>query len=107
MRLERGRRKVLEGVIVSDKMQKTRVVVVERLKRHPLYGKVIRVYKRYKVHDEKESTGIGDRVKIIETRPLSKEKRFRILKIIKKSNLQEKEEVLKKEELKKARNKKK
>ncbi len=104
---QRGKRKILEGVVVSDKMQKTRVVVVERLKRHPLYGKVMRVYKRYKVHDEKETAQVGDRVRIIETRPLSKEKRFRILEIIKKASLQEREEVLRKEELKKLRNKKK
>lgn len=76
-------RKIREGVVVSDKMNKTRVVLVERLKRHPLYEKVIRVRKRYYVHDEENTSREGDRVKIIETRPLSKLKRWKLLEIIK------------------------
>lgn len=78
-----NRRKIRNGVVVSDKMMKTIVVKVERLMRHPLYKKTIRKYKKFKVHDENNSAKIGDRVKIVETRPLSKDKRWRLIKIIK------------------------
>jgi small subunit ribosomal protein S17 len=76
------KRKVREGVVVSDKMDKTVVVAVETRKVHPLYKKAIRVTKKYKVHDENNACKIGDKVKIVETRPLSKEKRWRVTEII-------------------------
>jgi small subunit ribosomal protein S17 len=76
------KRKVREGSVVSDKMDKTVVVAVETSKVHPLYKKAIRVTKKYKAHDEKNACKIGDKVKIVETRPLSKEKRWRVTEII-------------------------
>ena len=78
----RPKRKIFEGVVVSNKMQKTVVVKVERKKMHPLYKKIIKVFKKYKAHDEHNQCKEGDKVLIIETRPLSKEKRFRVLKKI-------------------------
>ncbi len=78
----RNRRKVRDGVVVSDKMHKTVVVVVQELKAHPLYKKVVRRTRRLKVHDEDESCRIGDRVRIAETRPISKDKRWRIAEIL-------------------------
>jgi small subunit ribosomal protein S17 len=77
----RGRRKVREGIVVSDKMQKTVVVVVEDRVKHPLYGKVLRRTTKLKAHDEKEC-GIGDRVLLMETRPLSATKRWRVVEIL-------------------------
>jgi small subunit ribosomal protein S17 len=77
----RGRRKVREGIVVSDKMQKTVVVVVEDRVKHPLYGKVLRRTSKLKAHDEKEC-GIGDRVLLMETRPLSATKRWRVVEIL-------------------------
>ncbi len=77
-----SRRKVREGLVVSDKMDKTAVVAVVRLKRHPLYGRVQRVTKRFKAHDENNEAREGDRVRIMETRPLSKQKNWRILQIV-------------------------
>jgi small subunit ribosomal protein S17 len=77
-----SRRKVREGLVVSDKMDKTAVVAVVRLKRHPLYGRVQRVTKRFKAHDENNEAREGDRVRIMETRPLSKQKNWRILQIL-------------------------
>jgi len=71
-----------EGVVVSDAMQKTRVVRIERVYRHPKYQRVIRMSKRLKAHDEANESRVGDRVLIEETRPLSKEKRWRIRKIL-------------------------
>ena len=85
--MERNRRKVREGKVVSDKMDKTVVVAVERKTPHPLFGKIIRQTKKYKVHDQDNECGIGDRVRIMETRPLSKEKRWRLVEIIEKSRL--------------------
>jgi small subunit ribosomal protein S17 len=79
---QQGRRKVREGVVVSDKMQKTVVVAVESLVRHPLYGRRMRRTKRYKAHDEDNRCQVGDVVRIEETRPLSKEKRWRVIEII-------------------------
>ena len=73
-----GKRKVREGLVVSDKMDKTVVVAVETRKVHPLYKKAVRVTKRYKAHDENNACKIGDKVKIVETRPLSKEKSWRV-----------------------------
>jgi small subunit ribosomal protein S17 len=77
-----SRRKVREGLVVSDKMDKTVVVAVETRKVHPLYKKAIRVTKKYKAHDENNNCKVGDKVKIIETRPLSREKRWRVMEIM-------------------------
>ena len=79
---ERGKRKVREGIVVSNKMDKTVVVEVERLVRHPLLGKVLRRTSRFKAHDENNECQEGDRVLIMETRPLSKEKRWRVVQIL-------------------------
>lgn len=83
--MERGRRKVRIGHVVSDKMDKTIVVKVEDFVRHPLYGKRIKRTKKFKAHDEQNACGIGDKVRIMETRPLSKDKRFRLVDIIEKA----------------------
>ena len=85
--MERGKRKIRTGRVVSDKMDKTRVVAVERITRHPLYGKTVRRTKRYKFHDENNQSRVGDLVKIMETRPLSKEKRWCLVEILEKSQL--------------------
>ena len=77
-----GVKKTREGVVVSDKMTKTRVVVIERVFRHPQYERVITRSKRLKANDEKNASKVGDRVLIEETRPLSKEKRWRILQVL-------------------------
>jgi small subunit ribosomal protein S17 len=74
--------KTKEGVVVSDKMTKTRVVVIERVYRHPRYERVITRSKRLKAHDETNASKVGDRVLIEETRPLSKEKRWRIRQVL-------------------------
>jgi small subunit ribosomal protein S17 len=78
----RARRKTREGLVVSDKMNKTVVVEVEDRVKHPLYGKVLRRTSKLKVHDEQNSCGIGDRVMIMETRPLSATKRWRVVEIL-------------------------
>ncbi len=72
----------LTGTVVSDKMEKTVVVAVVRLKRHPLYGRVQRVTKRFKAHDENNEAKVGDRVRIMETRQISKDKNWRLLQIV-------------------------
>lgn len=77
-----GERKTREGVVVSDAMQKTRVVKIERVYRHPQYQRVIRMSKKLKAHDEGNASKVGDRVLIEETRPMSKEKRWRIREIL-------------------------
>ena len=77
-----GVKKTREGVVVSDKMTKTLVVVIERVFRHPQYERVITRSKRLKAHDEQNASKVGDRVLIEETRPLSKEKRWRILQVL-------------------------
>jgi small subunit ribosomal protein S17 len=77
-----GRRRQLTGRVVSDKMQKTVVVVVERTARHPIYGKTMRMRKRYKAHDEENASRIGDLVRIVESRPLSKEKAWVVEEIL-------------------------
>ena len=77
-----GERRDQEGVVVSDAMMKTRVVRIERVYRHPKYQRVIRMSKRLKAHDEGNESKVGDRVIIEETRPLSKDKRWRIRKIL-------------------------
>ena len=79
---ERASRKVLQGVVVSDKMDKTIVVLVEDRVKHPLYGKVMTKSSRLKAHDETNDAGIGDRVRVMETRPLSKTKRWRVVEIV-------------------------
>ncbi len=79
--------KIFIGRVVSDKMDKTRVAAVMRTTHHPLYGKTIRRTKKYKFHDEHNETHTGDMVKIMETRPLSKDKRWRLVEIIKRSQL--------------------
>ena len=84
-----GKRKVREGLVVSDRMDKTVVVAVETRKVHPLYKKAIRVTKKYKAHDENNSCKIGDKVKIVETRPLSKDKRWRVTEITSKKEVVE------------------
>jgi small subunit ribosomal protein S17 len=81
----RNRRKVREGLVVSDKMDKTVVVEVEDRVKHPLYGKVLRRTSKLKVHDEQNACGIGDRVLLMETRPLSATKRWRIVEILEKA----------------------
>ena len=82
---ERNARKVREGLVVSDKMDKTVVVSVEDRVKHKLYGKVLRQTARLKAHDENNECGIGDRVQIMETRPLSATKRWRLVKILEKA----------------------
>lgn len=79
---ERGYRKALRGVVVSDKMDKTIVVEVEDRKKHSLYGKVLKTSKRVKAHDEDNTAGVGDRVRLAETRPLSASKRWRLVEIV-------------------------
>jgi small subunit ribosomal protein S17 len=81
----RGRRKVREGVVVSDKMDKTVVVQIEDRVKHPLYGKVLRRTSKLKAHDEQNACGIGDRVSLMETRPLSATKRWRVVEILEKA----------------------
>ncbi len=82
---DRKFRKVREGLVVSDKMDKTVVVAVEDRVKHPLYGKVIRRTTKYKAHDESNACGVGDRVLLMETRPLSATKRWRIVEILEKA----------------------
>lgn len=82
---KKGARKVRIGYVVSDKMQKTIVVELENRKPHPLYGKTIRTNSKVKAHDENEIAGVGDLVRIEETRPLSKDKRFRLIEIVEKA----------------------
>ncbi len=84
---ERGRRKTLVGVVVSNKMEKTAVVAVERRVRHPLYRKIIRRTTRYKAHDATNAAVLGDIVRLEETRPLSKEKRWRIAQTLTHGNV--------------------
>ncbi|GAA2119033.1 30S ribosomal protein S17 [Actinomadura alba] len=81
----RGNRKVREGIVVSDKMDKTVVVAVEDRVKHALYGKIIRRTTRYKAHDEANACGVGDRVRLMETRPLSATKRWRVTEILEKA----------------------
>jgi small subunit ribosomal protein S17 len=81
----RGFRKVREGLVVSDKMDKTVVVAVEDRFKHPLYGKVVRRTSRLKAHDENNECGVGDRVELMETRPTSATKRWRVVKVLEKA----------------------
>ena len=79
---ERNARKTRTGLVVSDKMDKTVVVAIERRVPHPMYGKMITRTKRLKAHDEENSAKVGDTVRIVETRPLSKDKRWRLVEIM-------------------------
>jgi len=82
---ERNARKVREGLVVSDKMDKTVVVSVEDRVKHAMYGKVLRRTTKYKAHDENNECGIGDRVLLMETRPLSATKRWRVVRVVEKA----------------------
>jgi len=79
---DRSARKTRVGVVVGDKMQKTVVVAIERRMRHPVYGKMMTRTKKLKAHDEENSARLGDTVRIMETRPMSKDKRFRVVEIV-------------------------
>ncbi len=85
--MKESKGKVFTGRVVSDKMNKTRVAAVVRTTHHPLYGKTIRRTKKYKFHDEHNEAHTGDLVKIMETRPLSRDKRWRLVEIVKRSQL--------------------
>ena len=85
MVVERNNRKTKVGTVVSDKMDKTCVVAIENFVRHSLYGKAVKRTKKFKVHDENNECGIGDKVKIMETKPISKDKRWRLAEIIEKA----------------------
>lgn len=80
-----GKRKEYTGTVISDKMEKTVIVRVMRLAKHPKYGKIIKRYVKFKTHDENNTAKFGDTVRIIETKPLSRDKRFRIASILKKA----------------------
>ncbi|MBN1464361.1 30S ribosomal protein S17 [candidate division KSB1 bacterium] len=80
--MDRGRRKVIQGVVSSDKMDKSRVIVVERRVKHPLYKKFVKKTAKFMVHDEQNESHIGDTVRIMETRPLSKNKCWRLVEIV-------------------------
>ena len=82
---KRGDRKTREGMVVSDKMEKTIVVELEDRKKHPRYSKVVRSTSKVKVHDENNEAGVGDRVTLMETRPLSATKRWRLVQIVEKA----------------------
>lgn len=81
---KRPTRKVREGIVVSNKMEKTVVVKIERHVPHPIYGKIVLRTNKFKAHDEEQTCDIGDRVEIMETRPLSREKRWRVTRILEK-----------------------
>ena len=85
MAVERNRRKTKVGVVVSDKMDKTVVVAIEDFVRHSLYGKAVKKSKKFKAHDEENVCSIGDTVRIMETRPLSRDKRWRLVNIVEKA----------------------
>ena len=85
--MERNYRKVLTGTVVSDKMDKTITVLVETYKNHPKYHKRVKYSKKYKAHDENGVAGIGDTVKIMETRPLSATKHFRLVEVVAKASI--------------------
>ncbi|MFO8074810.1 MAG: 30S ribosomal protein S17 [Actinomycetota bacterium] len=78
----RGERKVRQGIVVSDKMDKTVVVEIERRTTHPLYHKIVTLSERLHAHDETNEVGVGDRVRVAETRPLSKHKRWRVVEVV-------------------------
>ncbi|MEZ7873290.1 MAG: 30S ribosomal protein S17 [Eubacteriales bacterium] len=82
---QRGLRKTRQGVVVSDKMDKTIVVAITTRVRHPLYGKIVKRTTKLKAHDEENACGIGDTVRVMETRPLSRDKRWRLVEIVEKA----------------------
>jgi len=84
-KIERNLRKTRVGRVISDKMQKTIVVAVETSVRHPIYKKIVKKTYKLKAHDEENTAGIGDRVRVMETRPLSKEKRWRLVEVLEKA----------------------
>jgi small subunit ribosomal protein S17 len=84
MTVDRNRRKTKVGIVVSDKMDKTVVVAIEDFVRHSLYGKAVKRSKKFKAHDENNECNIGDKVRIMETRPLSRDKRWRLVNIVEK-----------------------
>lgn len=83
--MERKTPKTIIGVVVSDKMDKTVVVAIDERKTHPVYKKITKVTKKYKAHDEENACRVGDKVKLMETRPLSKDKNWRVAEIIEKA----------------------
>ncbi len=83
--MERNFRKTMTGTVVSDKMDKTIVVAIEDRVKHPLYGKIVKRTYKLKAHDENNECGIGDKVRVMETRPLSKDKRWRLVEIVEKA----------------------
>ncbi len=83
-----GNRKEFTGIVISDKMQKTVVVRINRTAKHPKYGRIVKHYLKFKAHDEKGVAKVGDTVRIEETRPLSKDKFFRVAEVIKKASTQ-------------------
>ena len=83
--MERNLRKTRVGIVTSDKMDKTVVVTIKNRVRHPLYNKIVNDTVKYKAHDENNECGIGDTVKVMETRPLSKDKRWRLVEIVEKA----------------------
>ena len=83
--VQRNLRKTRIGRVTSDKMDKTIVVAVETISRHPLYGKIVKSTYKLKAHDEENQCGIGDRVRVMETRPLSKDKRWRLVEVLEKA----------------------
>jgi small subunit ribosomal protein S17 len=85
MSMERNLRKERVGVVISDKMDKTITVAIERKMKHPIYGKFVKTTKKFKAHDEKNEGKVGDTVKIMETRPLSKTKRWRLVEVVEKA----------------------
>ena len=85
--MEKNNRRVLTGTVVSDKMDKTITVLVETYKNHPLYHKRVKSSKKYKAHDENSVASMGDTVKIMETRPLSATKYFRLVEVVKKASI--------------------
>ena len=83
--MERNLRKTRVGVVVSDKMDKTVVIAVEQRIKHPLYKKIVKRTKKLKVHDEKNECGVGDKIEVMETKPISKEKNWRLVTILEKA----------------------
>ncbi len=87
--MERGKRKELVGVVVSDKMDKTRIVIIESWKVVPIYGKRVRSRRKVAAHDESNSAAVGDRVRLVEMRPMSKTKRWLVAEVLEKSRYSE------------------
>ncbi len=86
---ERGSRKSLAGTVVSNKMEKTALILVERLTKHKIYGKYIRRRSKYMAHDPQNKCRIGDKVRIVESRPMSKRKRWQVMEILTKGNIED------------------